>query len=158
MLRQLEKEARDEARAEDKMFKLDEAALNRQFGYRLDALHPSIASRSAAFPAIGFLALLRLPKLPLMQLLGNNQEKLGWKVIFTDQILQQHDEDVIEIILRNIINTILSAIILKHLSTEHSLIVGPLSFDYEAGEVLVGDQIMSGVEVTILTSIKWNQF
>ncbi len=141
------------------MFKLDEDALNKQFGYRLDAIHPSIASRSAAFPAIGFLALLRLPKLPLMQLLGHNQEELGLKVIFPDEILRQHhNEDMIAIILRNIINGMLIGIIKKYFSIGHPLIVGPLSFEYEVGEVIVGDQIMSGVEVVVVTSIKWNQF
>ncbi len=141
------------------MFKLDEAALNKQFGYRLDAIHPSIASRSAAFPVVGFLALLRLPKLPLMKLLGHNQEDLGLKAIFPDKILQQHNnEDMLAIILRNIINGMLTGIVKKYFSIGHPLIVGPLSFEYDAGMVFVGDEVVRGIEVTVFTSIEWNQF
>ena len=141
------------------MFKLDEAALNKRFGYGLDAIHPSIASRSADFPVVGFLALLSLIKLSLMKLLGHNQEELGLKVIFTDKILRQHDEDVIEIILRSILDAMLTGIVKKYFSTGHSLTVGPLSFEYEEGLVIgVGDQLTSGVEVAVLTSVEWNQF
>lgn len=139
------------------MFKLDEAALNAQFGHRLDAIPSNVASRSAIFPAIGFLALLRLPRLPLMQLLGYNQEELGLKVVFTDKILQQDDEDVIAIILRSIINSMVAGIVAKYCSIGHPLTVGPLSFEYEVGEVVVIDQIMDGVEVTVFTLIEWNQ-
>ena len=139
------------------MFKLDEAALNRRFGHRLDAIHSSIVSRSAVFPVIGFLALLRLPRLPLMQLLGHSQEEIGLKVVFTDMLLQQNGEDIIEIMLRNIVNSIVTGIVKKYFSIGRPLIVGPLSFEYEVGEVLVGDQIMSGIEVVVLASIEWNQ-
>lgn len=138
------------------MLKLDEAALNDQFGRRLDALPSNVASRSAAFPVIGFLALLRLPKLPLMQLLGHNQEELGLKVVFTDQLLQQGDEDTIKLILRSIIDSMLAGIIRKCFSTGHSLIVGPLLFEYEADVTLVEDEYVDGVEVTVFTSIEWN--
>ncbi len=141
------------------MFKLDEAALNKRFGYRLDNIHSSIASRSADFPVVGFLALLRLPKLPLMKLLDHNQEELGLKTIFPDEILRQHNEDVIEIILRNIIDAMLTSIVKKYFSIGHPLIVGPLSFEYEEGVVIgVGDRLMNGVEIVVLTSIEWNQF
>ena len=138
------------------MFKLDEAVLNEQFGRGLDTMPSSVVSRSADFPVIGFLALLRLPRLPLMQLLGHNQEEIGLKVIFTDKLLRQDDEDVIGLILRSIINNMLTGIMKKHFSTGRPLTVGPLLFEYQAGITLVGDEYVDGVEVVVLTSIEWN--
>ena len=133
------------------MFKLDEAALNKQFGHSIDVIHPSIASRSADFPAIGFLALLRLPRLPLMQLLGHSQEEIGFKVIFTDELLRQNNEDVIEIILRSMIDAVMEWIVAQHNLTGCHLIVGPLAFEYNEIEI-----IEAGTEVTITTLVKWN--
>ena len=139
------------------MFKLDEAALNAQFGRRLDVLPLGVVSRSADFPAIGFLALIRLLRLPLMQLLGHHQEDISVQVIFTDQILQQNNADVFAIILRYMLTDILASIAIKCFSTGCSLIVGPLSFEYNAGMVFAGDRYVDGVEVMVRTSIEWNQ-
>lgn len=140
------------------MFKLDEAALNERFGRQLDAQWVNAISRSAAFPVVGFLPLIRLPRLPLMQLLGHNQEEMGLKVIFTDKFLSQRSEDTIEIISHQIITRMLIGIMDKYFSIgRRPLTVDPLLFEYEVGMVLVEDQFVSGVEVTVLTSIEWNQ-
>ncbi len=140
------------------MFRFDEATLNERFGRGLDNMLPRVVSRGADFPAIGFLAPLRLLKLPLMKLLGHNQEEIGLKIRFSNKFLQQRTEDTIEVIVHQIITRMLLGIMDKCDSIRRPLIVGPLSFEYEVGEVLVGDQIMSGVEVVVVTSIKWNQF
>ena len=134
------------------MFKLDEAALNAQFGHRLDIMPSSIASRSADFPVIGFLALIRLFRLPLMQLLGHAETEAGLKVVFTDTIVRQRNEDVIAFILHQTIDAVMEWIVAQHNLTGCHLIVGPLAFEYNEIEI-----IEAGTEVTITTLVKWNQ-
>ncbi len=140
------------------MFRFDEATLNERFGHGLDTMPLSGISRSADFPALGFLALLRLLRLPLMQLLGHNQEEISLKVIFPDKLLQQGDEDVMEIIMRSVVSNMLAGIWRKCLSIGCPLTVGPLSFEYDAGIVLVGSRFVPGVEVVVTTPLEWNQF
>ncbi|KKK94256.1 hypothetical protein LCGC14_2684680 [marine sediment metagenome] len=138
------------------MFKLDEHEINRRFGCILDTIPSGIASRSAAFPTVGYLFLIRLPSLTLLRLLGHEESEIGLEVIFTDEILGWKNTDIIELITQQFIQAIISEITAQYFSIGHPLTIGPLMFEYAEGTVEVGDQIMTGTEVVVLTSIKWN--
>ncbi len=141
------------------MPKLDEAALNRQFGRQLDAQSVNAISRSAAFPVVGFLPLIWLPRLPLMQLLKHKQEVLALRVGFTNKLLRQRSEAAFGVISHQIITHMMVGIMDKYFSIgRRPLVVGPLLFEYEVDEVLVEGDLTSGVEIIVSTSIEWNRF
>ncbi len=139
------------------MFKLDEATINEQFGRMLDIMNPHIASRSADFPVLGQLTLLRLPGLKLLPLLGYEEDELGLKIIFTHELLRRGGEDVIKLTTQQMVDAMVGGIIKLHHSIGCRLTVGPLMFEYDEGLVLaVGEQPLTyGVEVTIVTLIEW---
>jgi len=113
------------------MFKLDEVAVNEQFGRMLDVMSPYIASRSATFPIIGQLALLRLPSLKLLPLLGYEEAEIGLEVIFTRELLRQGGEDAIKLVIQQLVDAMISGIIEQRHLIGHPLTVGPLMFEYE---------------------------
>ena len=129
------------------MLKLDEAAVNEQFGRRLDIMSSNAVSRSADFPTIGFLALLRLPGLKLMRLLGHEGAELGMKIIFADKLVKQGG-DVVQLVVQQLIEAVVGAIVQQYISISYPLTVGPLMFEY--------DETVFGTEVTVVTLVEWD--
>ncbi len=138
------------------MFKLDEAAINEQFGRMLDIISPHIASRSADFPMLGQLTLLRLPGLKLLPLLGYEEVEIGATIIFTYELLRRGGEDAIKLTTQQLVDAIVREIIERHHSIVYHLTVGPLVFEYDEGLVLAaGEELKHGIEVTVVTLIEW---
>lgn len=141
------------------MFKLDEITINEQFGCRLDIMPSNVAARSVDFPKIGWLSLIRLPGLALLRLLGCEEAEMGFKVIFSNRLLEQRNKDTIKIIMQQAIDVITEYIVAQHYSIGHLLSVGPLMFEYAEGMViddLYKGRLTLGVEVVIVTLVKWN--
>ncbi len=128
------------------MFKLDEAAINEQFGFMIDVMSPHIASRSADFPRLGQLVLLRLPGLKLMRLLGHEGTEMGLKIIFADKLVGQGGDGV-QLVAQQLVDAMVKGIIEKRSSTGYPLTVGPLMFEYA--------ETVFGPEVTAVALVEW---
>ncbi len=137
------------------MFKLDEAALNEQFGRMIDTISSHIVSRSADFPIMGQLVLLRMPGLKLMRLLGHEGAEMGVKIIFTRKLLERGTEDALKLVVRQLVDAMGRGLIEKRDSVSYSLTVGPLVFEYAESAITDGARLILGTEVTAVALVEW---
>ncbi len=140
------------------MFKLDEAAINEQFGRMIDTISPHIALRSADFPVLGQLTLLRLPGLKLLPLLGYEEIELCAKTIFSHKLLKQGSEDAIRLVVQQFLDAMVRGIIERRHSIGYRLTVGPLMFEYTEDVAVdyTENQLAYGIEVVAVVLIEWS--
>ena len=129
------------------MFKFDEAAINEQFGRMLDIMPSRMISRSTVFPVIRQLALLRLPGLKLLPLLGYEEIEFGLEVRFGHEFLKRASADVIELTVQQFLSAMMRGIVEKSYSISHPLTVGPLIFEYI--------ELVSETEILVTVLIEW---
>ncbi|KKN06397.1 hypothetical protein LCGC14_1077580 [marine sediment metagenome] len=129
------------------MFKFDEAAINEQFGRMLDIMPSCMILRSAIFPVMGQLALLRLPSLKLLPLLGYEEIEFGLEVRFNRELLQRASVDFIELTIQQFLGAMMRGIVDKSYSIGRPLTVGPLMFEYI--------ELADGTEIIVTVLIEW---
>ena len=137
------------------MFKFDEAAINERFGRMLDILPPHVVSRSIDFPVVEQLALLRLPGLKLLPLLGYEEIEFGLEVLFTREFLKQANTAAINLTVQQFLDAMVRGIVEKSHSIGRLLIVGPLVFEYTESEIEVEGRLMHGTEIIVIVLIEW---
>ncbi len=122
------------------MFQFDEDAVEKKFMDKLDEYMPGV--------------MLMRPK-SSKKIVG---PKMGMKVIVTDEIVAQDNEDCINIIVQQMVENMATAVAKLYDSTNCVFVPSPLEFSYAEGEFEIAEGVMrSGTEVTIITNIEAEQ-
>ena len=129
------------------MFTLDEAAINEQFGRMLGTMPSRMVSRSAVFPVMRQLALLRLPGLKLLPLLGYEEIEFGLEVQFNRAFLERASADAIELVIQQFLDAMMRGIVDENQSIGYPLTVGSLMFEYI--------ESVGGTEILVTVLIEW---
>ena len=81
--------------------------------------------------------------------------KMGMKVIVTDELVAQDNEDCINLIVRQMVETMAVGVAKLYGSTSCVFVPSPLEFSYAEGEFEIAEGVMqSGTEVIVITDIK----
>jgi len=113
----------------------------------LDIMPSCMILRSAIFPVMGQLALLRLPSLKLLPLLGYEEIEFGLEVRFNRELLQRASVDFIELTIQQFLGAMMRGIVDKSYSIGRPLTVGPLMFEYI--------ELADGTEIIVTVLIEW---
>lgn len=132
------------------MFRLDESAVNRWFGQKLDLLPSGVGGRSAGFFAVNGLSLICLPLMKLLQLMGRNDNEIGLTILFPNNILKC--PDAIELVVDTALNRMVVWMQDQHALTIRPVTSGSLTFEYDE------EPAYRGVLVTMVSDMSWNSF
>ena len=119
------------------MFRFDEDAVEKKFRNRLDEYMLGV--------------MLMRPK-HSKKTVG---PKLGMKVVMTDKLVAQNNEDCINLVVRQMVETMAIGVAKLYGSTSCVFIPYPLEFTYVEGEFEIAEGVMEpGTEVTVITNIE----
>ncbi len=119
-------------------FRFDELIVEKQFRDRLDEF------------LLGII-LIRPKRLKKASI---NGEKIGMKILVTDKLAGQNNEDAIKLVINSITDTIARGIAKVIGTTNVSFFASPLTFEYIEGEFDVDGVMMKGTEVVVTSSLE----
>ncbi len=83
------------------------------------------------------------------------EPKIGMKIIMTDELVAQNNEDCINIIVRQMVDTMAVGVAKLYGSTSCVFVPSPLEFSYAEGEFEISEGVIQpGTEVTVITNIE----